>query len=45
VIDKRESRSRPDMGTVFLENKVYNQAGELVMSFKPIVMYKRKPEK
>jgi len=45
VVDKRESRSRPDMGTVFLENKVYNQAGELVMSFKPIVMYKRKPEK
>ena len=44
IADKRESRSRPDMGTLFLINEVYNQHDELVMSFKPIVMYKRKPE-
>ena len=43
VKDKRESRSRPDMGTIFLENEVYNQKNELVMSFNPIVMYKRRP--
>jgi acyl dehydratase len=45
VVEKRESRSRQDMGTLFLENKVYNQNDELVMSFKPIVMYKRRPAK
>lgn len=44
VVDKRESRSRPDMGSVFLENKVFNQNNELVMSFKPIVMYQRRPQ-
>ena len=43
VVDKRESRSRPDMGTLFLENEVYNQNDELVMRFKPIVMYQRRP--
>ena len=42
VVDKRESRSRSDMGTVFLENKVYNQRNEIVMTFKPIAMYKRR---
>ena len=43
VTDKRASRSRPDMGTLFLENEVFNQNDELVMSFKPIVMYQRRP--
>ncbi len=43
VTEKRESRSRPDMGSIFLDNKVYNQNDELVMSFKPIAMYKRRP--
>lgn len=43
VIDKRASRSRPDMGSVFLHNEVFNQKDELVMSFKPIVLYKRRP--
>lgn len=42
IVGKRESRSRPDMGTVFLENVVLNQNGETVMTFKPIVMYKRR---
>ena len=43
VVDKRDSRSRPDMGSVFLLNEIYNQNNELVMSYKPIVMYKKKP--
>ena len=42
VMDKRESRSRPDMGSVLLANEVFNQKGELVMSFKPIVMYRKR---
>ncbi len=42
VIDKRESRSRADMGSVFLEYQAFNQKDELVMSLKPIVMYKRR---
>jgi len=42
IVDKRESRSRPDMGTLFLENEVFNQKDEVVMTFKPIVMYKRR---
>jgi len=45
VLDKRESQSRPDMGIIFLHNEVYNQNHELVMSFKPTVMYKRRLER
>ena len=43
IADKRESRSRPELGTLFLENEVFNQDNELVMTFKPIVMYQRRP--
>ena len=43
VIDKRASRSRPDIGSVFLHNEVFNHKNELVMSFKPIVLYRRRP--
>ena len=42
VAGKRESRSRADMGSVFMENEVLNQNDEVVLSFKPIVMYKRR---
>ena len=42
IVGKRESRSRPDMGTLFLENVVLNQNDEVVLTFKPIVMYKRR---
>ncbi|MGI9252050.1 MAG: MaoC family dehydratase [Pseudohongiellaceae bacterium] len=42
VVNKRESRSRSDIGSVFMENKVYNQNDELVMSFNPVVLYKRR---
>ena len=42
IMDKRESRSRPEMGTVFIHNEVFNQNDEVVMSFKPIVLFKRR---
>lgn len=42
VLEKRESRSRPDMGTLILENEILNQKDELLMSLKPIVMYRRR---
>ncbi|MCY4263801.1 MAG: MaoC family dehydratase [Gammaproteobacteria bacterium] len=42
VIDKRQSRSRPDMGSVFMSNEVFNQHGDVVLSFRPIVMYRRR---
>ncbi len=42
ILNKRESRSRPDMGSVFMHNEVLNQNDEVVMSFKPIVMFRKK---
>ena len=41
IINKKESRSRPDIGTVFMYNEIFNQNGEM-MSFMPIVMFKKK---
>ncbi len=43
VSGKKESKSRPELGIVFLLNEVFNQKDELVLSFKPIVMFKRRP--
>lgn len=42
ILDKRDSRSRPDMGSVFMQNEVFNQHDELVMSFNPIVLYQKR---
>ena len=42
IIDKRESRSRPEMGSVYIHNEVINQNDVVVMSYKPIVLYKRR---
>lgn len=42
ITGKKESKSRPEMGVVFLCNEVFNQKDELVMSFKPIVMFKKR---
>ena len=42
IINKKESRSRPDIGTVFMYNEIFNQNGEMVTSFKLIVMFKKK---
>lgn len=43
VLDKKPSRSRPEMGTIFMHNEVFNQKDELVLSFKPRVMYRKRP--
>lgn len=42
VTGKKESKSRPEMGIVFMLNEVLNQKDELVMSFKPTVMFKKR---
>ena len=42
ILDKKPSRSRPEIGTIYMQNKVYNQNDELVMSNKPMVMYRRR---
>jgi acyl dehydratase len=44
VLEKRESRSKPDRGTVKVHTRVYNQNGELVTEFKRLVLVpKRNP--
>jgi len=42
IVDKRESRSRQDMGTIFMATEVCNQNDEVVMRYKGIVMYKKR---
>jgi itaconyl-CoA hydratase len=42
VLEKRESRSRPDVGIVTVQTTGYNQDGKVVITFKRIIMvYKR----
>jgi acyl dehydratase len=42
VLEKRESRSRPNVGIVTVETTGYNQDGETVITFKRTIMvYKR----
>jgi len=42
VLQKRESRSRPDVGIVTVLTTGYNQNGKAVITFKRIIMvYKR----
>lgn len=42
IVDKRPSRSRPDVGSVFNEYQVFNQNGELVMTMKGVGIIRRK---
>lgn len=42
IVDKKPSRSRPDMGSVFNEYEIYNQKGELVMTMKGIGLMRRR---
>lgn len=42
VMSKKPSRSRPDMGTMVLHNEIYNQRDEVVLSYKPIVMFRKR---
>jgi acyl dehydratase len=45
IIDKRESRSRPDMGSFRTHTVVTNQDGVPVMNFTSIVLIRRRPER
>ena len=42
IIDLKESSSRPEIGTVYMRNKVFNQNDELVMSNQPMVMFRKR---
>ena len=42
VLEKRESRSKPDRGTVRVHTRAYNQDGVLVAEFKRLVLVPRK---
>jgi acyl dehydratase len=42
VLDKRESKSKPDRGVVYVESVAYNQKGEDVLSFKRNVLIKKR---
>jgi acyl dehydratase len=42
VLDKRESRSRPNVGIVVVKTTGYNQDGETVIEFKRTVMVYKK---
>ena len=42
VLEKTESRSRPEIGVVKVESRVANQHGELKMSLVSIVLYRRR---
>jgi len=43
VVSKKESRSRPELGIMVMKNEVFNQKDELVLSFCPTVMHRRRP--
>ena len=43
ILEKRESKSRPNEGIVFLEHRAYNQKNELVGKCKRTTLQKRKP--
>ena len=42
VLEKRESRSKPDRGTVKVHTRVFNQEGTLVAEFKRLVLVPRR---
>ena len=42
VLEKKESRSKPDRGTVKVHTRVFNQDGVLVAEFKRLVLVPRK---
>jgi acyl dehydratase len=43
VLEKRESQSKPDRGTVKVHTRVHNQDGTLVAEFKRLVLVPRRP--
>lgn len=44
VLDKRESKSKPDRGIVYVESIAYNQHGVDVLSFRRNVLVKKKEQ-
>ena len=42
ILDKRESKSKPDRGIIFVESIAYNQKGEDVLSFRRHVLIKKR---
>ena len=44
ITGKRESQSRPEMGSFTTETTVTNQHGEPVLTFKSIVLIRRRPD-
>jgi acyl dehydratase len=42
ILSKTDSRSRPDLGSLQMQNEVFNQNDELVMSNKPIVICRKR---
>ena len=42
ILDKRESKSKPDRGIIYVESVAYNQRGEDVLSFRRHVLIKKK---
>ena len=45
ILDKKESRSRPEMGSLFMLNEMFNQNDDLVMSNKSIVLFRKRATK
>lgn len=43
IVDKKPSRSRPEMGSVFNSYEVFNQKGELIMTMKGVGLFRRRP--
>lgn len=43
VVDKTESRRRPEIGVVKIESQVLDQRGEVKMSLISLVLYRRRP--
>lgn len=43
VLDKRESKNKPDRGNVYIQTKGYNQKEEVVLTLKRIVRIPKRP--
>ena len=43
VLDKRESKNKPDRGIVYIQTKGYNQRQEVVLTLKRIVRIPKRP--
>jgi len=42
VLDKRESKSKPQQGVVYIETKAFNQRGELILTLRRNILVPRK---